>query len=188
MKPSRRSLCRGLRLASLILVGWASLQGAVWAAGRPNAPEPPPETGANWLTGYAITLLAVALGLLVTLRSSNRLDPNRSGGPAGMSPEELRAAIDSKTDPSRSRPSPRGSQHCTEASRALIYSLVGLVICAPIVEPIALFLSIRALKKIRDDPRLEGRGMAIAALVISIIAIPLAILVILGRIAALHSR
>jgi hypothetical protein len=76
-----------------MLLFWASLQGTVWASSKQNIPEaPPPETGANWVPGYAIVLLGIVLGLLVSLRSSNRQDPSRAGGAVGMTPEELQAA------------------------------------------------------------------------------------------------
>jgi hypothetical protein len=77
-------------------------------------------------------------------------------------------------------PSPlRSRRYCTEAIAALVCSSVGCAFCgilvdppfcgALVVEPIALILSIVALKKTRDDPNLKGRGMAIAGMVISII-------------------
>ena len=77
-------------------------------------------------------------------------------------------------------PSPFGSpRYCTEAIVALVCSIVGPMVCAILLEPTALVLSIIALKKIREDPYLKGRGMAIAAVVISIAIIALNILALL---------
>ncbi len=73
----------------------------------------------------------------------------------------------------------RSPEYCTEAIAALVCSLVGLLICGFVVEPIALVLSIVALKKTRDDPNLQGRGMAIAGLVISIVVLALTVLSLL---------
>lgn len=68
----------------------------------------------------------------------------------------------------------RSRNYCTEAIVALIFAVVGLFLCCIIpacsicLESIALVLSIVAFKKIGNDPSLQGRGMAIAAMVISI--------------------
>ncbi len=86
-------------------------------------------------------------------------------------------------------PSPFRSPPCSEAIAALVCSIAGLFVCGILVEPIALVLSIVALKKIRDDPNLQGHGMAIAGMVISIVAIVLAVLAVLFCIGiALWSR
>lgn len=87
-------------------------------------------------------------------------------------------------DPFRSR------RYCTEAIAALVCSSVGCAFCvilvgpppcgALIVEPIALILSIIALRKIRNDPNLQGRGSAIAAMVISISVLVLTALAMLS--------
>ncbi len=79
----------------------------------------------------------------------------------------------------------RSPQYCTEAIAALTCSLVGVVFvcifayCTILIEPAALILSIVALKRIRGDPNLEGRGLAIAAMVISIVILALAALLLL---------
>jgi peptidyl-prolyl cis-trans isomerase B (cyclophilin B) len=74
-------------------------------------------------------------------------------------------------------PSPfRSPRNCTEAIAALVCSIAGLFVCGILVEPMALVLSIVALKKIRADPYLQGRGMAIAGMVISIVVLVLSIL------------
>ncbi len=58
----------------------------------------------------------------------------------------------------------------------MVCSLVGLLVCGILLEPIAFVLSIVALKKIRDEPNLQGGGMAIAGMVISIIVFALSLL------------
>jgi hypothetical protein len=73
----------------------------------------------------------------------------------------------------------RTSRNCTEAIAALVCSLAGLLVCQILLEPVALVLSLVALKKIRHDPTLQGRGMAITGMVISIIVLVLNALVIL---------
>jgi hypothetical protein len=73
-------------------------------------------------------------------------------------------------------PSPFRSPRCPEATAGLVCSIVGLLVCGIVLEPIALILSIVALKKIRDDPSLEGHGMAITGLVISIVVLVLSVL------------
>jgi hypothetical protein len=135
MKRSPRSLSRGLWLVSLTLLGWASLQGTVWASSKQNAPEPVPEAGANWVPGYAIVLLGIALGLLVTLRSSNRQDANRGGAAGGMTPEELRAAAEAAKD--RAAPDRRGMARAMvgvksgrrEDVRAVAVYQKGILVC-----------------------------------------------------------
>jgi hypothetical protein len=80
-------------------------------------------------------------------------------------------------------PSPfRSPRNCTEAIAALVCANVGMFFCGIfpgcsfLIEPIALVLSIVALKKTRDDPNLKGRGMALAGMVISIVVLVLSIL------------
>jgi hypothetical protein len=49
-----------------------------------------------------------------------------------------------------------------------------------LLEPVALLLSIVALRKIRDDPNPQGRGMAIAGMVISIgVLVPMIFLLLI---------
>jgi hypothetical protein len=172
MKPSRRSLSRGLRLVSLILLGWASLQGTVWADRRQNTPEqPPPETGANWVPGYAITLLGIALGLLVTLRSSNRQDPSRGGAAGGMTPEELRAAADAAANAGK-KPVQWGPELCPEAKTSLTMAIVGAVI--PVaglgLGPFAIWKALQARKLIRQSAHLTGDRIAVAGMATGIAA------------------
>ena len=54
-----------------------------------------------------------------------------------------------------------------EAKDAFILSIVGLLCCGFILEPIALYKAIEARKTIQNDPTLGGEDMAIAAIVIS---------------------
>jgi hypothetical protein len=93
------------------------------------------------------------------------------------------------TDPPPNPATSRSRRYCTEAITALVCSSVGCAFCgalvdppfcgALMVEPIALIVSIIALKKTREDPYLKGRGMAIAGMVISIAIIALNILALL---------
>ncbi|HEY6332591.1 MAG TPA: DUF4190 domain-containing protein, partial [Blastocatellia bacterium] len=62
---------------------------------------------------------------------------------------------------------PRSNQ---TATTALILSIVGLVCFGFVVEPIAIFLALKAKKEIAADPLQTGEGMATTALVIGIIA------------------
>jgi hypothetical protein len=165
MKPSHRSLSRGLRLVALMLLAWASLQGTVWAQKRQNAPEPPaPEAGANWVAGYAIALLGIALGLLVTLRSSNRQDPSRGGSTAGMTPEEVRAAADAAK--AGKKPVQWGPELSPDAKTSLTMAIVGVVI--PVaglgLGPFAIWKALQARKLIQQSAHLTGDHIAVAGL------------------------
>ncbi|MCE9582113.1 MAG: DUF4190 domain-containing protein [Planctomycetes bacterium] len=51
---------------------------------------------------------------------------------------------------------------------ALIWSVVGGFCCGPILAPVGIYKGLEALRKIRDDERLPGKGLAIAAVVIGI--------------------
>ncbi len=166
MKPARRSLCRCLRLVSLILLGWAVLQGTVWADRRSNTPEPPaPETGANWVPGYAITLLGIALALLVTLRSSNRQDPSKGGGAGGMTPEELRAAAEAAAKAGK-KLLRWGPELCPDAKTSLTMAIVGAVV--PVaglgLGPFAIWKALQARKLIKQSAHLTGDRVAVAGL------------------------
>jgi hypothetical protein len=171
MKPSRRSHCRGLQLASLILLGWACLQGMAWAANRPNAPEPPPDAGANWVPGYAVTLLGIAFGLLVALRSSNRQDPAKAGGAGGMTPEELQAAAEAAAKGGK-KPVEWGKQLCSDAKTSLTMAIVGAVV--PVaglgLGPFAIWKGLRARKLIQQSAHLTGDRIAIAGLATGVAA------------------
>jgi hypothetical protein len=165
MKAFRQTL-RGLRLLPLILVGWALLQGMAWAANRPNVPDaPPPETSANWVPGYAITLLGITLGLLVTLRSSHRRDPATGGGATGLNPEELRAAADAAAK-AGAKPVEWGPELCPEAKTALTMAIVGAVI--PVaglgLGPFAIWKAIQARNLIQQSAHLKGDPIAVAGL------------------------
>ena len=165
MKRFRQTL-RGLKLLPLILVGWAVLQGMVWAANRPNTPDtPPPETSANWVPGYAITLLGITLGLLVTLRSSHRHDPATGGGAGGVNPEELRAAAEAAAK-AGAKPVEWGPELCPEAKTALTMAIVGAVI--PLaglgLGPFAIWKALQARKLIQQSAHLKGDPIAVAGL------------------------
>ncbi len=166
MKLVRRSLCCDLRLASLMLAGWASLQGTVWAAGRQNTPEPPPpEAGANWVPGYAVTLLGIALGLLVTLRSSNRRDPSTGGGAGGMTPEDLQAAARAAAKTGQ-KPVQWGPELCPDAKTSLTMAIAGVVV--PVaglgLGPFAVWKALQARKRIQQSAHLTGDRIAVAGL------------------------
>lgn len=64
---------------------------------------------------------------------------------------------------------------------ALVMSLVGLLICGPVLGPMAISRASKAREAIRRDPRLEGDGMALAAMVIGIIDLAVWVLVLIGR-------
>lgn len=69
---------------------------------------------------------------------------------------------------------------CPEAKEALIYSIVGLFCFQVIVGPIAVFKAIKARSLISANPRLEGSGKAMFALVLGIVDTLLGILGILA--------
>jgi hypothetical protein len=93
------------------------------------------------------------------------------------------------TDPAPNPAPSRSRRYSTEAIAALVCSSVGCAFCgilvdppfcgALMVEPISLILSIIALSKIRNDPNLQGRGMAMAGMVISISVLAMSLLVLL---------
>lgn len=56
---------------------------------------------------------------------------------------------------------------------ALTYAIVGIFCCGIILEPIALVKAFDALGQIKRDPRLPGRGSALAAIWIGFIALGL---------------
>jgi hypothetical protein len=58
---------------------------------------------------------------------------------------------------------------CKEASDALKFALVGVLIIGIVLEPIAIAKAVRAKKMINSDRRLTGSGKANAALAIAII-------------------
>jgi len=58
---------------------------------------------------------------------------------------------------------------CKEASDALKFALVGVLIIGIVLEPIAIVKGLRAKQMINSDSRLRGLGKANAALVIAII-------------------
>lgn len=54
------------------------------------------------------------------------------------------------------------------AESALTYAIVGLFICGPILEPIALAKALRVRKSLKENPDLPGAGKTTAAIVIAI--------------------
>jgi hypothetical protein len=169
MKPSHRPLSRGLRLVSLMLLAWASLQGTLWASAKQNIPDaPPPETGANWVAGYAIVLLGIVLGLLVSLRSSNRQDPSRAGGVGGMTPEDLQAAVAAAAAAKGGKKPPAqwGPELAPDAKTSLTMAIVGVVI--PVaglgLGPFAIWKALQARKAIQQSAHLTGDNIAVAGL------------------------
>jgi len=57
-----------------------------------------------------------------------------------------------------------GNQH---ASEAFVLALVGILICGPILQPLALYKALQARKAEAADPTLPGRWKTTAALIIS---------------------
>jgi hypothetical protein len=60
---------------------------------------------------------------------------------------------------------------CKEASDALKYAIVGLLILGPILEPIAMARAFKARALLKGDPTLTGIGKANVALMLSTIVI-----------------
>lgn len=65
----------------------------------------------------------------------------------------------------------QGSLDLKEAKNALIYALVGLLCFGIILGPIAIYKSIAALNKIKENPQFRGRNKAIAGIIIGILDI-----------------
>jgi hypothetical protein len=77
-------------------------------------------------------------------------------------------------DPLPSDPfAPASSRYCTEAIAALVCAIIGFVPCllCILLEPIAMVLSISALRRMRREPNLKGHGMAIAGMIISVVGL-----------------
>ncbi|HXS68432.1 MAG TPA: hypothetical protein VN761_06280 [Candidatus Polarisedimenticolia bacterium] len=68
---------------------------------------------------------------------------------------------------------------CKEANEALTYAIAG-ILCAVIIEPLAIMKALQAKKMIAHNPRLSGSGKANAALIIGIAMLGLAILGLLS--------
>lgn len=60
-----------------------------------------------------------------------------------------------------------GVQEFKLPNEALLYAVVGIFCCGIILEPIAIWKGADALMKIGKDPRLPGKGTAIAAIVLA---------------------
>jgi len=71
------------------------------------------------------------------------------------------------------------------ASEALVMSLVGIFLCAPILGPMAISRGLKAREAISKDPRLSGGGMATAGLVIGILSLVLWVVGYFGKAAGL---
>lgn len=78
------------------------------------------------------------------------------------------------------------TEPCEEAKQALIYAIVGLVICGIILEPIALSKAFKAKQLMKDNPRLTGSGKATAAMVIAFIGLALWVLGMASKFANIH--
>lgn len=74
---------------------------------------------------------------------------------------------------------------CEEANQALMYSIVGLLCCGIILEPLAISKALAAKRMIAENPRLAGSGKATAALIIACIGLVLWVLGMIGR-ASMH--
>jgi hypothetical protein len=57
------------------------------------------------------------------------------------------------------------------AHDAFMYSLLGICILGPIIQPIALYKGIKALEQYRENPSLPNRWKAVTAIVISSVMI-----------------
>jgi hypothetical protein len=75
-----------------------------------------------------------------------------------------------------------GTRTCELATEALQYALVGIVCVGFILEPIALFKALQAQRELAENPHLDGKGKASAAVIISSI---MCILYLLGFVMAI---
>lgn len=73
---------------------------------------------------------------------------------------------------------------CKEATEALTYSIISILICAPILGPIALSKASKAKKMIEMNPRLSGSGKVTAAQIIATVALVLWVLGIVVRVSS----
>jgi len=77
---------------------------------------------------------------------------------------------------------------CEEAGEALKYALIGIPCFGIILQPIALSKALKAKKRIRENPRLEGSGKATAAMIISIAYLSLALLGLISNFIAAANK
>ena len=73
---------------------------------------------------------------------------------------------------------------CKEASDALKYAIVGLLIFGPILEPLALARAFKARALLRGDPTLTGIGKANVALLLSTAVIALWIVMLVKTVSS----
>jgi hypothetical protein len=69
-------LLASIRILLLVLAAWAGQVAIAVAETRPGADQP--DTGKSYVMPYAIVLLAIALGLIVVCRSSNRSSESKA--------------------------------------------------------------------------------------------------------------
>lgn len=121
---------------------------------------------------YALTIACVGLGLMLVCRSANRQSLTKKWKGVGLSAHGEEAADGKKG------PAPRGPRPCPEAQSALVLSIVALFI--PIVGFVSLPKASAAKRIISQNPGMTGDGKANAAKIISIVALAIWALNVLG--------
>jgi hypothetical protein len=87
--------------------------------------------------------------------------------------------------------SPDGLYHgpkttAKEATQALVFAIIGFIICGVVFGPLAIWKANQAKRAIQNDPSLQGEGMATAGLVIGIIDLIGWAIIMLARFGSHH--
>ena len=171
---------RKLNYSILAICCWASASGIALAAEDSGGES---YGSSIWVLPYAFVILCIGLGTMVVCRSARRKDrakPEQYEKISLIDRGDAEAAVAQK----KRGGIQRAKQECKEAKTALIMSIVGLVICAPVCI-VGLIQGMKARKLIAGDRRLSGDGQALAAIVISAIGLflwVLGIFVIIGAV------
>ncbi|MEN6457959.1 MAG: hypothetical protein ABFC63_03450 [Thermoguttaceae bacterium] len=76
-----RPLCLHVKIALPTLAGWLTVGSAAFAQAFKQPPKPDATTGTGpYVMAYILLILAIALGLVIVCRSSNRRDRARPEG------------------------------------------------------------------------------------------------------------
>lgn len=80
--------------------------------------------------------------------------------------------------------SPQSVVVCSDAKSALGFAFVGLVVCGPVLGPLALVKAAGARKQIEANPALGGKGWADAATVVGAVVILFFVLNLVAMVAS----
>lgn len=175
---------RKLNCSILAIFCWASAYGVAFAA--EGGESGGGSYGASvWVLPYALVILCIGLGMFVVCRSARRKDRAKPESYEKISLID-RGDADEAVAEEKRHGVQRTKRECKEAKSAMIMSIVGLIICAPLCI-FSLIQGLKARKMIAGDRRLSGDGQALAAVVISAIGIANGVLWIFIAIAVMMS-